>query len=224
MEENKPSYYSILPATVRYDNDLNASTKILYAEITSLCSKHGFAYPKNNYFANLYNVSEKSISRWINVLKSKGYIYIKHQYKKGTKCVEKRIISLSEETINEISDYYCENHENGGDKNVHTWGQKCPWGMDKNVQDNNTSINKRKYIKEKFKKPTLEEVKTYCKERNNNVSPTDFIDYYESIGWVRGKTPIKDWKACVRTWEKNAKPKIEEPKRKYITPQDFENE
>ena len=54
----------------------------------------------------------------------------------------------------------------------------------------------------RFKKPTLEEVKAYCKERNNNVDAERFIDFYESKGWKVGKEPMKDWKACVRTWEK----------------------
>jgi hypothetical protein len=59
----------------------------------------------------------------------------------------------------------------------------------------------------KLDKPTLEEIKAYCNERNNTVNPDAFFDYYEKVGWVYGKnkTPIKDWKACVRTWERNDK-------------------
>jgi len=58
---------------------------------------------------------------------------------------------------------------------------------------------------QKFKPPTLEEVTAYCKERNNSVNPQQFIDHYTANGWYRGKTKIKDWKACVRTWEKNTR-------------------
>ena len=57
----------------------------------------------------------------------------------------------------------------------------------------------------RFRKPTFEEVSAYCKERNNNVDPQRFIDFYESKGWKVGKTPMKDWKACIRTWEKDDK-------------------
>lgn len=72
----------------------------------------------------------------------------------------------------------------------------------------NNNINTKKEInkerKEKFVKPTLEEVEEYCKERKNNINAERFIDHYEANGWVQGKNkPIKDWKACVRTWEKN---------------------
>lgn len=55
----------------------------------------------------------------------------------------------------------------------------------------------------RFIPPTLEEVKAYCVERKNNVDPQHFIDYYESNGWKVGKNPMKDWKAAVRTWERN---------------------
>lgn len=56
-----------------------------------------------------------------------------------------------------------------------------------------------------FIKPTNDEVTLYCQERNNNVNPEYFFNYYEMRGWTVGKnnTPMKDWKAAVRTWEKN---------------------
>lgn len=56
-----------------------------------------------------------------------------------------------------------------------------------------------------FIKPTLQEIKAYCQERNNGVNPEKFFNHYEANGWVQGKgKPIKDWKACVRTWEQNS--------------------
>jgi hypothetical protein len=66
---------------------------------------------------------------------------------------------------------------------------------------------KEKKIKENnnkniFKKPSLEEVKEYCFERNNNVNPSNFFDFYESKGWKIGKDPMKDWRAAVRNWER----------------------
>ena len=55
----------------------------------------------------------------------------------------------------------------------------------------------------RFKVPTLDEVKAYCQERKNKIDPERFIDYYTAKGWKIGKQPMKDWKAAVRTWEKN---------------------
>lgn len=54
-----------------------------------------------------------------------------------------------------------------------------------------------------FIPPTFEQVSAYCKERKNSVNPQRFIDFYESKGWMVGKTKMKDWKASVRSWEQN---------------------
>lgn len=61
--------------------------------------------------------------------------------------------------------------------------------------------------KSRFKRPTLEEVVAYCQERGNNVNAQKLFNHYEASGWKRGKTPISDWKACVRTWEEPEAPK-----------------
>lgn len=61
----------------------------------------------------------------------------------------------------------------------------------------------------RFAKPTLEQVKQYCLERNNNVDSERFINYYESNGWKVGKSPMKDWKAAVRNWERSSYSKKE---------------
>lgn len=75
-----------------------------------------------------------------------------------------------------------------------------------NVNENDIKENTKR---KKFKPPTLEEVKNYCKERNNGIDAESFIDFYEAKGWMIGKNKVKDWKACIRTWERNRKPKEE---------------
>lgn len=72
----------------------------------------------------------------------------------------------------------------------------------KEINNNELLFTKKKT---KFSKPTLEEVQNYCKERNNNIDAQYFIDYYESNGWKVGKNSMKDWRACIRTWERNNK-------------------
>lgn len=67
--------------------------------------------------------------------------------------------------------------------------------------------------------PSLEEVTAYCSERHNNVDPNRFIDFYESKGWMVGKSKMKDWKACVRTWERNEKPTVSMSVPTYIQQQ-----
>lgn len=72
--------------------------------------------------------------------------------------------------------------------------------------------------KKRFVKPTVDEVQAYCQERQNGIDAEDFVNFYESKGWVIGKSPMKDWRAAVRTWEAKrggsggaAVPKHEEP-------------
>ena len=57
--------------------------------------------------------------------------------------------------------------------------------------------------RKRFTPPTVEEVSTYCQERGNGVDAQRLVDFYTASGWMRGKSPIRDWKACVRTWERN---------------------
>lgn len=56
----------------------------------------------------------------------------------------------------------------------------------------------------RFVKPTVEEVKTYCQEKGYNIDADRFVNFYESKGWLVGKTPMKDWKAAVRNWASNS--------------------
>ena len=51
--------------------------------------------------------------------------------------------------------------------------------------------------------PSFEDVADYCRQRHNNIDPQTFIDFYESKGWMVGKNKMKDWKACIRTWERS---------------------
>jgi hypothetical protein len=96
----------------------------------------------------------------------------------------------------------------------------------------NININNKDIIKEtplkgskekrtRFSPPTVEEVEAYCKERGNNVSAQRFVDFYASKGWKVGQNPMKDWKACVRTWEQrdSAQP-VQKPR--VLRAQDYE--
>lgn len=83
-----------------------------------------------------------------------------------------------------------------------------------NIKENNKDNIKEKEVK-RFTPPTLTEVTEYCNERQNNVDPERFIDFYASKGWKVGNQPMKDWKACVRTWEKRDRASPKEEKGKF---------
>ena len=109
MEEKK-SYFAVIPANVRYDNELPASAKLLYGEITALCNEKGFCWAKNEYFSELYQVSEKTIKRWIGALEKNEYISSKiEKIRNDDGTVKtKRILMLRGD----------KNVQNRGDKNV----------------------------------------------------------------------------------------------------------
>ena len=111
--------------------------------------------------------------------------------------------------------------------NVLQMSSECPHDVltmsDKSkIKIKSIDIDKREIIKRKvFSKPTLEEISAYCQERNNSVDAQRFFDYYEAKGWVVGKSPMKDWKAAVRTWERNETEPKTQPQKKYGIDPDY---
>lgn len=81
---------------------------------------------------------------------------------------------------------------------------------DNNI-NNDIESNKGKV---KFQKPTIAEIDAYCCERGNTIDAEEFFNFYESKGWVIGKSPMKDWKACIRTWERNKRQSPSAPNRR----------
>jgi hypothetical protein len=179
--KEQPNYYAILSAEVRYDNRLKANVKLLFAEITALCNMNAECFASNKYFADLYGKSKTSISVWISELVKYGYIKVHYTYKVGTKEILNRYISIL---------------KGGTQENLNTPYKKT-------LKSNTTSINTM-IVNNKggFLKPTRFDIKGYCIERKNQVDCETFYDFYESKDWLIGKNKMKDWKACVRTWEK----------------------
>lgn len=68
----------------------------------------------------------------------------------------------------------------------------------------NATENEANRKAERFSPPTLEEVKAYCKERDNKVNAEAFVNFYTSKNWYVGSNKMKDWRASVRTWEVNS--------------------
>jgi len=128
----KPNYYAIIPAEVRYNGELTANSKLLFGEITALSSKKGICWATNKYFAELYQVDKKTVSRWIKQLQDCGFISTVMEYDKETKLVVKRSIKITTAYPR--------------DKNVQG-GQKDPQGGDKNVEVNIYTNNNKNNIK-----------------------------------------------------------------------------
>ena len=79
-----------------------------------------------------------------------------------------------------------------------------------NENDKEKEIKKEKAVR--FLPPSLDEVAAYCRERSNGIDPKQFIDFYQSKGWMVGSNKMKDWQAAVRTWEKRERKTLKPPK------------
>ncbi len=173
MKEN-PNYYAIIPSEVRYA-DITPNAKLLYAEISALTNMNGKCNASTNYFAKLYKVSKTSVQNWLKCLEDNKFITRKNIYKEGSKEILSRYIKLFEyPTQDKLRD-------------------------NSNITYSNNNLTDSKA---RFKKPTIDDIKKYCLERNNNIDAETFFDFYESKDWLVGKNKMKNWKACIRTWEK----------------------
>lgn len=124
--KEQPNYYAIIPATVRYDTNLKYAEKLLYGEITALANKNGYCYAQNKYFADLYNVTAVSVSRWISHLQELGYI--------KTEVIRNENKEIVSRNIYIVDIPYCQ-------KNQYPYIQKNQEGINKNVKDNNIKYN-----------------------------------------------------------------------------------
>lgn len=115
-----PSYYAIIPANVRYDQNLPGKAILLYGEITALCNQKGYCWASDDYFAKLYGVTKMTVQNWLKSLERENYISREVTYKKDTKEIEHRLIRIEMTPTK---------------KNLGTPTQK-------NFRDNTTSINK----------------------------------------------------------------------------------
>lgn len=80
QSNKQPNYYSILPANVRYDNHLNDSERVIFAEITAFSNEYGYCTASDEYFASLYGHNELTILNRINHLRKLGYLKITYKY------------------------------------------------------------------------------------------------------------------------------------------------
>lgn len=127
------NYYAIIPANIRYDQDLPPNAKLLYGEITALSNEKGYCWASNSYFSDLYGVTKKTISNWIGSLVNKNYLYSQTIYKENSKEIKERRLYLTPPI----------------EKNVHTYGkevlppmeEKFHTPIEKKVIDNNTLFN-----------------------------------------------------------------------------------
>ena len=131
--EKQPSYYSIIPATVRYDERLKYPERLLYGEITALIGKEGYCFASNSYFSNLYKVIPGTISRWISHLAKLKYIKVELIKDEKNVIIQRRIYITDISCRKIIKDTYEQN-------STYPYKQNCLYPMSQKAKDNNINI------------------------------------------------------------------------------------
>lgn len=187
-------WYITIQQEMRDDLGLKGNELIVFAFLNGYSQEgQGCYYGSLAYLQRVCGIASRQTA--IDVLKSlmaKGYISKTENQFNGIKVVSYSVCPKIGQDVQKMDIGCPENGHNNKDINI-----------------NNNSLYKRESTR--FQKPSIDEIRQYCISRNNSVDPDQFFNFYESKGWTIGKSPMKDWRAAVRTWEKREK---EVPQRK----------
>ena len=171
-----------IPIEIWMDKDLSWNEKILLMEIDSFTSKDRECYISNEYIAELLGVSVSWASKCLSHLLDLGLVRVV-KFDGRKRYVESTIQFKADLNDSSMQD-----------------GIKVPHTNNNEYININTLSNKE--TRHKFVKPSVEEIRQYCREKGVNVDAEQFFNFYESKGWVIGKSPMKNWRAAVATWAK----------------------
>ena len=195
---NKPNYYAIIPAEVRYSN-LKPNAKLLYGEITALSGKLGYCYATNNYFAELYDVSKNTVSRWISDLNKLGFINIKVERNENKQVIKRKIGIIQKDN----SPIYKMSKENITSIN----------------NTSNINITKEKFILEvmtfDYPKDMLDDFINYWTEGKKKMR-------YQKQNTFEIKLRLLRWKKNQKIWKKpNTMSKIDSQLNEYLKGKEY---
>lgn len=186
IEINKPNFWAVIPATVRYDKQLSSTAKLLFAELTALSNKEGYCWASNQYFGDLFGLASGSVSRLIAELEERGFVRTVVDKSKGNERQiypqvtaqgvvgekkKKSLVEKFDEMIGEVAPELREERQsfldywtakNDGGKKEH-WEKQTTFAIRQRWA---TWVkNKRKWEKPKFEKlPTDEELRASAKK------------------------------------------------------------
>jgi len=174
---------------LRLQKEIDSRNK--YKNEQSLSGKLG------QFWKKTYNILSKKDIEWLKKNVSKDYI---------TSAISE-IDLTNESTLKELLKGLLETPLKGR-LSIYEDENKDIYSIDNSNIDSNSLINtntrEKKITSKKFSIPSVQEIQEYCDERQNLVDADKFHSHYTSVGWKVGKNPMKDWKAAVRTWEKNS--------------------
>lgn len=139
MKQSNPGFYAIIPSKVRYDNSLTYGARIIYAEISALCSEKGYCWANNQYFAERFQNSKDTISRWVSDLEKAGYIRSEIDQSTGN---NRRIYLVNAKLdYKELENDYQQKYGEVSVKIPKGYPQECQEGIGKNAEHSNTVNN-----------------------------------------------------------------------------------
>lgn len=182
-------------------NPLSSSAVCLYGVLLHVNNKCNWITEftvANLTLQSFTGLSRIALDRARNELVQKNYI----KYKKGSgnQSGKYTIINLIVRFDTQTDTQYDTQSDTEDDTQYDTQSEHI--NKHKLKQETKTNYKEKNIKKEKFVKPTIEEIKNYCIERNNNIIAEQFFDFYETRGWKVGNNAMKDWRACIRTWER----------------------
>jgi len=193
MNENNKKGYSICPHSWALDKEIRNELGLLLI-ITSLCQKEGYCYASNKYFAELFGELEPNISRKLKKLEAKKYIEIVYE-KRGFE-ITKRQIRLSKMIM---VDYQIRQSTIIKNDN----GTIIKNDKENIISNNNINNNKRESEERKNTHPSFSEVQDYIKQKELNVNPKQFYDYFEAGDWKdKNGNEVLNWKQKLLTWNR----------------------
>lgn len=205
---NKTKDYTIISNYHFKDKRLSLKAKGLLSEMFSLPEDWDYSI-KGLIAINQEN--ETSIKSTLEELKKCGYLVITKKLPNETK-------SGRFEYVYDIFEVPNCQKQGGGflPLEFQPLENQVQYNTNNKIYNNNKEINNNKLLftkkseesTKKFKKPTIDEVKKYCQERNNGVDPQKFFDYYEVNDWKdQAGKPVKSWKQkMIANWERKSKP------------------
>lgn len=193
MDEVRPGYYAIIPADVRYDDQIPANAKLLYGEISALIGAEGYCYASNQYFAGLYGMAEETIARLVTKLEKAGYIKrVLERDRVGQVSRRKLYLSVSMPEIHPV------------DEKINLDGQKNQVVLDEKVKDTNLSKTNNTPYSPPEGTPSRKKSKRECKSAADTL-PERFEGF-----WLFYRTHMPEGSSAgnrqkaIRAWDKLA--------------------
>jgi hypothetical protein len=190
------------------DNDLVKSIPSIgmaaftvYVVLKMHTNSTGIAWPSVSTVAGLAGMTVRSVRRAIAVLQAKGLIQVEHRKDASGRDVPNRYILPpvgESDTKAPLVVLSCQ-----GEGDTNDLGRVTPEHHEQEPIEQEPIRTRHGKAASRFVRPSIEEIRVYCAERKNRVDAQQWFDYYESNGWKVGKNPMSDWKAAVRTWERN---------------------